>query len=106
LTRRDITIKWRAWLGLEWTFRQIVAGRRKLSSPGDKLLFAELAFILIDDTRVGPLFRRIERLSIDYRHVRNALTATMRMDSAAERDDLSILGSGQGDCAILGNLRY
>jgi hypothetical protein len=92
---------WTYWLGYEWAFRQIVSSRRRLPSPGDKLLFAELAFLVIDASDESPLSRRIEALEVSYQPIRQKLESFTTDQAYAERDDLILLGSAVPDGTAL-----
>jgi len=83
---------WENRLGYEWPFRQMVKSRKRIPSPGDKLLFAELAFLLIDDPKTTLLSRQIEGLETSYPRIRRELERVAIDPKYAERHDLELLG--------------
>lgn len=95
--RRGIDDDWRNWLGYEWAFRQMVISRRRIPSAGDKMLFAELAFILLEDQTPRPLTREIERLGEGYLRIRDSLSLELPDSGPEESDGLTLLGTAKVD---------
>jgi hypothetical protein len=87
-----------AWiLAHEIAFREIVTSRRRFLSPADKILFVELAFLLIDDPTPRPLSREIEKLGTAYEFICGVLRKILPGQYFVQRDDLRLLGPGPTD---------
>ena len=95
--RRSLLINREQLSGLERAFRKIASDRLRFSSAGDKLLFAELAFLLLDDTTPRPISREIEQLSPKFSQIRGALIELLPGFPNDNRGDLSLLGNDQVD---------
>lgn len=53
---------WSLVSGMEYAFRQMVTKRKKISSAGDKKLFEDSAYVLLDDPKGGRLYEYIPDL--------------------------------------------
>ena len=97
LISRNLRDVWYDWLDHEIAFRQIASCRLSIRSAGDKLLFSQLAFVLMDDMALRPISREIEQLLSAYSRVRANLIGLTPSSTPIACEETEILGTSRSD---------
>lgn len=88
---------WSLVSGMEYAFRQMVSKRKKITSAGDKKLFEDSAYALLDDPKGGRLYEYIPDLQKYLSKVKDGLYEEFKESVDETKEDKGGLGDLFGD---------
>lgn len=83
---------WSLVSGMEYAFRQMVSKRKKITSAGDKKLFEDAAYALLDDPKGGRLYEYIPDLQKFLPKVKDSLYEEFKVSVDETKADTGGLG--------------
>jgi hypothetical protein len=92
LEKRGKPHQWSEVSDKEFAFRQMVKRREQIGSAGEKRLFEEIAYVLIDDSEGGRLYEAIPDAHKNFEKIRDGLLDAFPVSDADAGDGLDILG--------------
>lgn len=95
LEKRGKPRQWSDVSDKEFAFRQMVKKREQFASAGQKRLFEEIAFVLIDDPEGGRLYEAIPDAQKHFDIIRNGLLQAFPVEAVTAGADLDLLGGAQ-----------